>query len=290
MTFKFLCLAGDLGSIIVLTYMDNLTAGLSGCNKTSRKKLVPFIFLKIVRFSCQQGFIDLNTALKHPGICGHLISCFQKKNIIQNQLLRGDGPFFPFTQDHCLALCKDSQLIQRLFRTHFLDDSDHRIDHNNSHEHGVLIGTNQQYHNHQSQIQKVEKCKHILPYDLLIAPCVGVLIDIDFPLFNSLLYLFVCQSCHRYFLHSYVLFKDVSVLLFFPLYDTSVKRSKNRSCHCIKIGQMITSALMNSLYGLPHLYHLFICNEINLLKDSVSCKKYYSFVSMTTLYNYCNSQ
>ena len=39
-----------------------------------------------------------------------------------------------------------------------------------------------------------------------------------------------------------------------------------------KSGQMITSALMNSLYGLPHLYHLFICNEINLLKDSVSCK------------------
>ena len=95
---------------------------------------------------------------------------------------------FPFTQDHCLALRKDSQLIQRLFRTHFLDDSDHRIDHNNSHEHGVLIGTNQQYHNHQSQVQKVEKCKHILPYDLLIAPCVGVLINIDFPLFNSLLY------------------------------------------------------------------------------------------------------
>lgn len=57
-----------------------------------------------------------------------------------------------------------------------------------------------------------------------------------------------------------------------------------------KLGQMITSALMNSLYGLPHLYHLFICNEINLLKDSVSCKKYYSFVSMTTLYNYCSSQ
>ena len=51
-----------------------------------------------------------------------------------------------------------------------------------------------------------------------------------------------------------------------------------------------TNRLMNSLYGLPHLYHLFICNEINLLKDSVSCKKYYSFVSMTTLYNYCNSQ
>ena len=48
---------------------------------------------------------------------------------------------------------------------------------------------------------------------------------------------------------------------------------------------MITSALMNSLYGLPHLYHLFICNEINLLKDSVSCKKYYSFVSMTGLTN-----
>ena len=42
---------------------------------------------------------------------------------------------------------------------------------------------------------------------------------------------------------------------------------------------------MNSLYGLPHLYHLFICNEINLLKDSVSCKKYYSFVSMTGLTN-----
>ena len=39
-----------------------------------------------------------------------------------------------------------------------------------------------------------------------------------------------------------------------------------------KSGQMITSALMNSLYGLPHLYHLFICNEINLLMDSVSCK------------------
>lgn len=57
-----------------------------------------------------------------------------------------------------------------------------------------------------------------------------------------------------------------------------------------KSGQMITSALMNSLYGLPHLYHLFICNEINLLKDSVSCKKYYSFVSMTTPHNYCSSQ
>ena len=43
--------------------MDNLTAGLSGCNKTSRKKLVPFIFLKIVRFSMFMGIIVINTVI-----------------------------------------------------------------------------------------------------------------------------------------------------------------------------------------------------------------------------------
>ena len=181
--------------------MDNLAACLSGCDKASGKKLVPFILLKIIGFSCQKGFVDLNAAFQHLGISRHLIASFQKQDVIQYQLLRGDGPLFPFTQDHSLALCENRQLVQSLLGADLLNNSDHRIDHNNSHKHGVLIGTNQQYHNHKRKVQKVEKCKHILPYDLLVASGIGILVGIDFSLFNSLLYLFVCKSCHRYFLH-----------------------------------------------------------------------------------------
>ena len=148
MTLKFLRLTGDLGSVIILANVDYLAASLTRCDKTSGKKLVSFIFLKVVGFTGQQGFINFNAALQHLGICRHLISCFQKKDVIQHQFLRGNGPFFSLTQDHSLALREDGQLIQGFFRPYLLDDSDHR----------VLIGTNQQYHNHKGQVQKVEKC------------------------------------------------------------------------------------------------------------------------------------
>ncbi|CCY32160.1 unknown [Ruminococcus sp. CAG:60] len=208
MTLEFLGFAGDLGGVIVLANMDYLAACLSGCDKASGKKLVSFNLLKIVGFSCQKGFVDLNASFQHLGIRRHLVTCLQKQDVIQYQLFCGDGPLLPFTQYHSLALCENRKLVQGLLGTDLLDDSDHGIDHNNAHEHGILIGSYQQNHYHKCKIQKVEKCKYILPYDLLVASGIGILVGIDFSFFDSLLYLFVCKSCHRYFLHSCIFFKD----------------------------------------------------------------------------------
>ena len=54
MPFKLFGLTGDLGCIIVLSYMDNLTAGFSRCYKASGKQLIPRIFRKVIRLSGKQ--------------------------------------------------------------------------------------------------------------------------------------------------------------------------------------------------------------------------------------------
>ena len=90
MAFKFLCLAGNLRRIIVLSYMDDLTAGFSCCDKTAGKKFISGIFCQIVRLTSQERFVYFHTAFEYFYVCRNLISGFQKDQIVDDQFLCGN--------------------------------------------------------------------------------------------------------------------------------------------------------------------------------------------------------
>ena len=176
--------------------MDDLAACLSCRHKTSGKKLISRILRKIVCLTGQQRFIDLQASFQDLRICRNLFSGFQKDQIIDNQLLCRNFPFFSFTQNNRLGFCQDSQLVNGLLGTDLLNDSNYGINKNDSYKHGVFVGTNQQYENQQHQVQKIEERQCILQNDLLICPGVGVFVIIYLALRNSFLNFFVRKSCH----------------------------------------------------------------------------------------------
>ena len=196
MTLEFLGLTGDPGSIIVTSYMNDLAAGLTCCHKTSGKKLIPRILRQIISLTGKQGFIYFQISFQYLRICRYLFSGLEEDQIIHNQLLCGYLPFFSFTQNYSLGFCQDCQLVDGLLGSDLLNDSNYRINKNDSYKHGILVGTNQQHENQQHQVQKIEECKCILQNDLLISPGVGVFVIIYLALRNSLLNFFVRKSCH----------------------------------------------------------------------------------------------
>ena len=196
MTLEFLGLTGDPGSIIVASYMNDLAAGLTCCHKTSGKKLIPRILRQIISLSGKQGFIYFQISFQYLRICRYLFPGLEEDQIIHNQLLCGYLPFFSFTQNYSLGFCQDCQLVDGLLGSDLLNDSNYRINKNDSYKHGILVGTNQQHENQQHQVQKIEECKCILQNDLLISPGVGVFVIIYLALRNSLLNFFVRKSCH----------------------------------------------------------------------------------------------
>ena len=119
--------------------MNNLTASLSCCDKASGKKIVPRILGQIVCLTCKEGFIHLNTSLKHSGIRWDLIPGFQKQNVIQNKLICRNTPLLSFPQHHCFTLSKDCQLVQGLLCADLLSDTYHCIDNDDPDKHGILI-------------------------------------------------------------------------------------------------------------------------------------------------------
>ena len=180
--------------------MDDLAAGLSRRHKASGKKLISRILRKIVCLTGKQGFIDLKASLQDLRICRNLFSGLQEYQIIDNQLLCRNFPFFSFTQNNRLGFCQDCQLVNSFLSTDLLNDPDHGINKNDSYKHGVFVGTNQQYENQQHQVQKIEECQRILQNNLLICPGVGVFVIIYLTLRNSFLNLFVRKSCHASYL------------------------------------------------------------------------------------------
>ena len=180
--------------------MDDLAAGLSRRHKASGKKLISRILRKIVRLTGKQRFIDLQVSFQDLRICRDLFSGLQKDQVIDNQLLCRNFPFFSFTQNNRLGFCQDGQLINSLLSTDLLNDPDHGINKNDSYKHRVFVGTNQQYENQQHQVQKIEECQRILQNNLLICPGVGVFVIIYLTLRNSFLNFFVRKSCHASYL------------------------------------------------------------------------------------------
>ena len=180
--------------------MDDLTTGLSRRHKASGKKLISRILRKIVCLTGKQRFIDLKASLQDLRICRNLFSGLQEYQIIDNQLLCRNFPFFSFTQNNRLGFCQDSQLVNGLLGTDLLNDSNYGINKNDSYKHGVFVGTNQQYENQQHQVQKIEERQCILQNDLLICPGVGVFVIIYLALRNSFLNFFVRKSCHASYL------------------------------------------------------------------------------------------
>ena len=192
MSFKFLGLACDLGSVIIFAYMNDLTAGLSGSYKTSGEQLVPFGFRKIVRLAGKEGFIYFYTSFQDFCIRRNLIAAFQTDNIVQNQFFRGNRPFLSLADHHGFSCSKNRQLVNSLLCPDLLGDSDKRIDHDDHYKKSVSVRSHHEHKNKKHQIQKVKKCQRILSYDLLIRSGIRILVNIYPALFYSLTYLFVC--------------------------------------------------------------------------------------------------
>ena len=178
--------------------MDDLAAGLSRRHKASGKKLITHVLWKVVGFTGQERFIDLYTALQHLRIRRNLISGLETDQIIKYQVFGRNGPFLSFPDDDGFLRCQDSQLVNRLFRTDLLCDSDQSIDDDDPYKKRVLVRANHQYQDKEHQIQEVEESQGVFSDDLLVSPGIRILVRIDLTLLDPFIYLFVCKSCQHF--------------------------------------------------------------------------------------------
>ncbi len=84
------------------------------------KSSSPGFFGRFVCLTGKQRFIDLKASLQDLRICRNLFSGLQEYQIIDNQLLCRNFPFFSFTQNNRLGFCQDGQLVNRLLGTDLL--------------------------------------------------------------------------------------------------------------------------------------------------------------------------
>ena len=107
---------------------------LSGYNKASGHELVASAFCNLVRFSGQKRFVYLYLTCAYNSICADLISSFKYDDIINYQLLCLYNRLLSVTHDCSVRRVQHSKLVQHLFSTNLLYNTDQCVSDNDRQE------------------------------------------------------------------------------------------------------------------------------------------------------------
>lgn len=84
-------LAGDARGITVGANLIQPCRARAGHHKTAREQRVPGAFLHKLCLACQQRFVYLQRPVRNNGVRAHLATRAQQHNVVQYQLVCGDG-------------------------------------------------------------------------------------------------------------------------------------------------------------------------------------------------------
>ncbi len=160
---RLLC---DLGGVVGRANMLHPGAALSGNHKAAREQKVSRLLAHRIALTREQGFVDLRLPFQEDGICANLAPAFQQQNIIQHQLLYGDGHRLSPSYHLRLWQGEQRELVHQLFGLDFLENPDGRIQKDDGHKKQIRPGLHGCQRQSDEQIKQVKKRADIILYNL----------------------------------------------------------------------------------------------------------------------------
>ena len=125
------CLQCQFRYIWILSYFIKPRVTLSGNNKAAWHQFIAFTFCNLIGFTCQKRFIHLNFSGRYFRIGTHLIAGFKNYDIIYDKIFGIDHRSFSVSDNRGAGRIQHSQLIQYLFCSNLLNNSNQCICNNN---------------------------------------------------------------------------------------------------------------------------------------------------------------
>ena len=196
-TFAAPGLAGDARGITVGADLIQPCRARAGHHKTAREQRVPGAFLHKLCLACQQRFVYLQRPVRNNGVRAHLAARAQQHNVVQYQLVCGDGARSAAADHTSRAAREQCHLVQRAFDAQLLHNVDEHIGGHNAQKHHVAVCANSEQAGGQRHEHKIEKGKYVVPHDLPFCFGEAVLRGVVPSGGPALGRLFLCKPCFR---------------------------------------------------------------------------------------------
>ena len=167
----FLGLQRQTGNVGVLPDFIKLCVTLPRHNEAAGHKLVAFSLGDLIRFSGEQGFVDLYFPGAYQSVSTDLVAGFKDDHIIQHQLLCIYHRGFAVSHDRGIGGVEHGQIIQNLLGPYLLYDTDQCVGNDDREKSQVSERTYDTQQDCQHYEDQVKVCEDIVMYDLF--RCLG---------------------------------------------------------------------------------------------------------------------
>ena len=131
----------ELGCVAVTAYRSKTGGCFSRDNKGTGHELGTFGLFDLVRFTGKKRFIDIQSTLDDLTVRRDLLSAGKMDDIVLGKLIHRHRDRLAVTIDFVGCLCKNIQIIQHLFGTELLEDTDTGVRDDDRQERQAPVGS-----------------------------------------------------------------------------------------------------------------------------------------------------